>query len=361
MIVPATESVRNILIVLQNNHIGDTICSLPFFAALKRRYPAAECTLVAAVKPYPIPLRDLNPLVDHVLYYDKSSLKTILHFYKTLRQKKYQIGIVPSAIARSRTSHIINFLSGARIRAGVGSIDGVPNPMRYLLNIKADFHWNKDRQVHQTERHLEVVRLLGCDTPAEIYDADILHLTQEELAAARTFLDDAFPDRAARIVALHPGSGKKRTVWPTENFLEIMARLHRELGAKFVIDYGMVDEPIITVMKAELDRKSIPYTLVMNPYKLVAAIIKLADLYITNDTGPAHIAWSVRAHMISLHGPTKAYEWGHSGEHASAIQSPTDRMSDITVDQVYAACVAMMEKRKTGTNGSLTGKVRSRE
>ncbi len=117
------------------------LCSLTLYKALKKKYPDSRITLAAAKTNYEIPFFDINPFIDRVLIFDKSSLKTILHFIRELRSIKYQIGIVPSTIVLSRTSHIINFISGAKIRAGVKSVDSKENKSHKYLNIKKDFLW----------------------------------------------------------------------------------------------------------------------------------------------------------------------------------------------------------------------------
>ena len=144
----------------QHNQIGDMLCSLTLYKALKKKYPGALITLVAAKTNYQIPFFDINPYIDHVITFDKSSLKAIFKFIKDLRRRKYQIGIVPSTIVISRTSHIINFISGAKHRVGVKSIDGKENESHKYLNVKSDFIW---KDCHQTERNLDVVKQIGCD------------------------------------------------------------------------------------------------------------------------------------------------------------------------------------------------------
>ena len=111
------------------------LCSLTLYKALKKKYSKSQITLVAAKTNYQIPFFDVNPYLDRVLVFDKSSPKTILKFIKELRSRKYQIGIVPSTIVLSRTSHIINWISGATVRVGVKSIDGKENKSHKYLNV----------------------------------------------------------------------------------------------------------------------------------------------------------------------------------------------------------------------------------
>jgi len=140
------------------------LCSLTLYAGLKKKFPDARITLVAAKTNYEIPFFDINSFIDRVIVFDKSSLASIISFMKSLRSRKYDIGIVPSTIVLSRTSHILNFLSGAKLRVGVKSIDGVPNSFSKLLNVKSDFLW---RGVHQLMRNLQVINQIDCNLPEE--------------------------------------------------------------------------------------------------------------------------------------------------------------------------------------------------
>ena len=53
----------NILVVRKHNQIGDMLCSLPLFKALKKKYPESSITLVASPTNYPIPFKKINPFI----------------------------------------------------------------------------------------------------------------------------------------------------------------------------------------------------------------------------------------------------------------------------------------------------------
>lgn len=137
------ENVRNILIVRQHNQLGDMLCSVPLFAAIRKKYPGAHISLVASPINYEILFSDINPFIDKVITYRKASARELREFYSELRHHDYQIGIVPSTVSISRTSHFINYFSGAKVRVGARSIDGKQNKVEYLLNLKKDFSWGK--------------------------------------------------------------------------------------------------------------------------------------------------------------------------------------------------------------------------
>jgi ADP-heptose:LPS heptosyltransferase len=325
--------VTNILVVRKHNQIGDMLCSLSLYKAIKKKYPDSHITLVASRTNYQIPFFDINPFVNRVLIYDKSSYKTILNFYKQLRDRKYDYGFVPSTIKVSRTSHIITFLSGAKIRVGVNSIDGIENKSSFLLNLKDDFNW-KDK--HQLIRNLEIARLAGFD----LSDDEIINIkiefSDEEILFAKNFIRENFPCHTKKIIAFHPGAGKIDNTYPVENFLELIKKLYKEYSNYVLITSGWTDEKIINKISSQLDEQSIKYKVLHNlSVKKLGAILSIIDLYITNDTGTMHIAGFSGTKMISLFGPTNPKEWAPQTNNSFFIKSQTGEIKDISVDEIF--------------------------
>ncbi|HMS35292.1 MAG TPA: glycosyltransferase family 9 protein [Ignavibacteria bacterium] len=338
------EEVKNILIVRQHNQLGDMLCSVPLFAAVRKKFPKAHITLVASPINYEILFSDINPYIDKVITYRKAPLKNLIEFYKELRDHNYQIGIVPSTVSISRTSHFINYFSGAKVRVGVKSIDHKINSVEYLLNVKSDFDWDS-RKLHQTERNLDVGRQIGCDLTEKEKKNVMIHLSKEETDFADSFIKENFPDKNKLIVSMHPGAGKVPNRWKKENFTELTKKLFDKYNCYFLITSGMIDKEITDNVKVKLMKLNINCVLLENtPVRKVGAVIKRTDLYITNDTGTLHVAGGVDANIISLFGPTHGYEWAPEGEKKICIQSPTYNINDITVDEVFKASAGILDQ-----------------
>ena len=328
----------------QHNQIGDMLCSLTLYKALKKKYPDARITLVAAKTNYEIPFFDINPYLDRVIVFDKSSLKTILNFVKELRSRKYQIGIVPSTIAISRTSHIINLLSGAKIRVGVKSINGKVNRSQKYLNLKSDFHW---KEKHQSVRNLGVVKLLGCDLSEEEIISIKMNFREEDTSFAKDFLLKNFPDQNKKIVSFHPGAGKELNVWNYSNYIDLIKKLYGEFNNYVLITSGWTDNNIIGPIWAELRTAIIEFKVLHNmPVKQLGAILSLVDLYITNDTGTMHIAGYSDAKMISLFGPTNPAEWAPNGINQKYVKSKTNDINGIAINDVYSLAKTFLTNNK---------------
>ena len=335
--------VKNILVVGKNNQVGDMICSLPLYAALKKKFPEVKITLVAAKTNYPVALKETNPYLDKVIVYDKSSLKTIFNFYRQLRKIKYQIGIVTSTFAYSTTSHIINYLSGAKIRVGVNSIDEKINRGAKFLNIKKDFFWDKEKK-HQSERNLDVIRQIGCDlTPEEIEQTGII-LSESDEQEASNFINRHFTDKSKKIIAVHPGAGKTHNLWNVENFFELLSQLYNKYENYVLITCGPMDKDVVNTLTTKLLENNIEYVIENLPQKQLCAVLKKIDLYITNDTGTMHLAASSGTKLIGLFGPTKTYEWAPRGKNQNYIQAESGKINDISVDEVFKLSEKVLEK-----------------
>ncbi|MBK9096940.1 MAG: glycosyltransferase family 9 protein [bacterium] len=338
------EKVKNILVVRQHNHIGDMLCSLTLYAALKKKYPDSKITLVAAKTSYEIPLFELNPFLDRVIIFDKQNFTSILKFFRKLRERKYQLGIVPSTIKVSRTSHIINSISGAKIRVGVKSVDGIENKSHKFLNVKSDFVW---KNLHQLERNLDIVRQIGCDLTEEERRTIRFNFSAEEISDAKNLFENIFPDKNRKIVGIHPGAGKKENMWPTKNFVELIKKLHSQFNCNILLTAGKVDAEQIKEIENELRGVKLNcHTLIDLPIKKLGATLSLIDLYITNDTGSMHIAGFAHAKIISLFGPTNPAEWAPRGENKYYIKSKTENINDITIDEVYNLSKKILEEEK---------------
>jgi ADP-heptose:LPS heptosyltransferase len=330
--------------VRQHNQIGDMLCSLTLYKALKNKYPDSHITLVAAKTNYEIPFFDINPYIDSVIVFDKSSLKSILKFIRQLRSRKYQLGFVPSTIVLSRTSHIICRISGAKIRVGVKSIDGKENKSHKHLNLKADFDW---KEKHQLIRNIEVAKLIGCNLSADEINSIKIDFNENDIAFAKEFISSNFPEQKRRIVAFHPGAGKQANIWDKNNFIELIKNLDLEFNNYVLLTSGWTDENIISQISKDLNLLNIEHKILHNAQiNKLGAVLYLVDLYITNDTGTMHIAGYSGAKMISLFGPTNPQEWAPSGLAQLNIKSKDQDINSISVEEVYSFAKTFLNKNK---------------
>jgi len=330
--------------VRQHNQIGDMLCSLTLYKALKKKYPDARITLVAAKTNYEIPFFDINPYLDRVIIFNKSSIKTIIGFIRELRSRKYQLCFVPSTIVLSRTSHILSWISGSKVRVGVKSIDGKENRSHKYLNLKFDFKW---KEQHQSVRNLEIAKQIDCDLSAEEINSIKMNFIEEDISFAKDYIFTNFPDQKRKIIAFHPGAGKELNIWNYSNYIDLIKKLYGDFNNYVLITSGWTDNNIVEPIWTELRTANIEFKVLHNmPVKRLGAILSMVDLYITNDTGTMHIAGYSKAKMISLFGPTNPAEWAPNGIHQKYIKSKTNDINGIAINDVYSLAKTFLTDNK---------------
>lgn len=322
-------NIRNILIVKQHNQLGDMLCTFPMFASVRKKFPGAHITLIASPDNIDIVNSPSEPYFDEVILYDK---KNLIRFYRKLSAGYYDLAIVPSTVAFSRTSHLIALISGAKIRAGAASADGRENKSAFMLNIKKDFQWNADK-IHQSKRFLDIASQIGCSSGEDVLNAS-LHSSEKEINTAREFLGNDY-DGNIPVIGFHPGAGKPPNRWNVNKFFTLIKSIKNNFDCKILITSGRMDTEVIGSLKSLLDIEKIEYKIAENfSIREIAAILSKIKLYITNDTGTMHTAVFSKTPVIALFGPTPGWEWGPSGRSQIYIQSPTEDINDITVEQV---------------------------
>ncbi len=139
-------------------------------------------------------------------------------------------------------------------------------------------------------------------------------------------------------------------LWPEKNFSELADRLVREKGAVVIFSGSPADRittgRIISQMREKAQNWAGETSL-----KELAALAAIADLFITTDTGPMHLAAAAGGRVLALFGPTAPWRTGPYGESHRVIRMGTDCspcfqrsckinvvcMAGITVDEVIGA------------------------
>jgi len=334
-------ALKKILVIRKHNHLGDMLCSLPLYAAVKQRWPDCSITLLAAPTSYPVPLREINSYLDEVVWYSKGSVLDVLRMQLRLRRARFDMVIVPSTIRLSRTSHITARLTGAALRVGVRSIDGAVNDGAKWLSTAVDVAWETDR-VHQVHRNLDIAAAAGCPDAADPLPLLRINPSPDALAAARSLFAE-IPENL-RLVGVHPGAGKLANIWPVERFASVLSTLNSEAPISLLITAGTPDAAVSSKLAALLDGLGIPHRLLMDaPIDQLAAAVGQTALFLTNDTGTMHVAAFAGARVVSLFGPTPAWEWAPMQSGCTAIQSKDGNILSIGTDEVLGACRDALE------------------
>jgi len=174
---------------------------------------------------------------------------------------------------------------GARVTAGSRTPDA---PMLDRWVPYEHFQW-------EVARYLEVVGLVGAQA-AELEPR--LTATAADRAAAMA----ALPVLAdGPYVVFHPGATDPRRRWPVERFAEV-ARRTRALGRRPIITGTGAERELTSGLAAALaDDPGCPAVIADRlPLPALLGLLAGADLVVSNDTGPLHLAMAAGTRTVGL-------------------------------------------------------------
>ena len=289
---------KNILIV-RTDRIGDVVLALPLIQVLRKNFPLAQISFLA--RSYTNEIVEGQPGLDRVILYDnEGAQKRFLAMFFELRRAEFDLAIV--AFPRLRIA-VILWLSGVKVRVGSGY-----RWYSFLFN-KRVFEHRKTAERHEFEYNLSLLRELGCDvapdiTPNMTIRADALSTAAEERKRLNL--------SSRHILAiLHPGSGGSARDWSPANFASL-AHKFADLGWNVVVTGAKGEEELVRRVVEGSDAP-IASSVGKLSLKAMAAFIKSADLFVSNSTGPIHIAAAVGTPVIGFYPPIIAcspQRWG---------------------------------------------------
>lgn len=313
----------NKILIVNVNWLGDVLFSTPFIRALKKNYPKSFITCM--IMPRCLEVLEGNPYIDEIIVYDQDGRhKGIfgkMELVSSLKKKKFDAAVI---LRKSLTRSIMLYLAGIPKRIGycykktsLFLTDNIPLPKGVL---------------HKSDLFLNIAKELGVKKVEKRYDFPIGELDR---IFARDFLEHNFVDFDDLLVAVNPGANWPPKRWPEQNFAYLADRLIDELGAKIVITGAKKDYTIAEGILRNMKHLAINAT-GKTTLKQLGGIFERANLAITNDTGPMHIAVACGTNVISLFGPTDPSITGPWGEGSykviqKEIGSP---MRAITIEEV---------------------------
>lgn len=358
---PATPSPRKILIV-KLSAIGDVIQTLPMLAALRRRFPEAQIDWV--VEEEAAGLLKGYPGIDRVLMSRRKSwlrkirekgnlgatLREILRFVKDLRETEYDWVIDNHGVLKSG---ILVALCRGRKKIGFRATAGIADEGSYLFTNER--HQPLSIERHALERYLDLVGQLGVPIEGIFLEYPV---PPDSLEIARKLLDrNGFNTHPLAII--HPLAKWDTKQWAPEKFACLADRL-AERGFRVVIT-GAAGDAI--GVERILGRVRFPARVLnltgQTDLGKLAALFSLADVVITPDTGPMHLAAAVKAPLIALFGPTAPWRTGPYGSGHAVLRKelpcspcfrkkcPTGECLDqITVEEVLKAAQEKLAERR---------------
>lgn len=299
LFMPSRKSFKNILIFKVGN-IGDIVCALSAFSAVRTTYKEARITLLTSPgvrgAPSAAEFTKRNKYVDEIIYYYKDDVLSWSQkkkFVLTLRKNKYDLFIQfpDDWVTFGTLARNMFFAKMISSKCAIGF------RLRTLLSVFRKTQINRVIKNHESEQLLYMLSSNGID--ASKTSRDIL-VTKEEIKSVEIFINTAFPSIPKILVAICPGGKYDDKKWPIERFILVAKEIDKEYGAKFVIIGGPGDIRDAELIKEALTEKKCLVLTDKLSLAEQAVLLKRCNLLITNDTGPMHIAAAVGTSVAAI-------------------------------------------------------------
>ncbi len=321
--------VRRVLVV-KFWGLGSLVLVTPALAALRRRHPGASIEVLTLAAH--APLVAALPGVDAVHTFEVRGgglarlCARLARLALALRRRRFDV--VYDLEFLTSTSALIGALAGPRLLVGFTS----PRVSRGDLHDET-LPFDESRHVAESFRDLAAGRPLG---PVGNNDASAPRITPEDAARVAAHLGQPLPQRLA---VLNPNVGElaPERRWPTERFAELAGALIAE-GFSVVLIGALHERPVTQSIASAVPLvRDLAGVLGLGE---LCALLARADLVVSNDSGPMHLAAVLGAPTVGLFGPESPRRYAPLGPRVRTLWDPPPCGPCINVhDNKLAGCV----------------------
>lgn len=333
----------NILIV-KTSAIGDVIHTLPSLWSLRAHYPDAQITWL--VEEAAADLIIGHPALNRVLVASRKSwlsdfrsgrvLRAISRFARfvwELRDTRYDLVIDFQGLLKSAIWVLLS--RGAR-KVGFGR--GMEHAEHSYL-VLTERVPAVDMNQHAIERSLLLLKGIG--VPAADLRYGIPISAEHDLEAA-ALLRACGVGEQDRMIAINPMARWPTKLWEARSFAALADRLEGE-GMCVVFTGATGDAPALDEIGRLMTRRHRRLDGRTN-LKQLAAVYRRAQVVVTTDSGPMHLAAAVGTPVVALFGPTAPWRTGPYGPNHVVLRaevscSPCFKKQCVTRDYEERACM----------------------
>ncbi len=279
------------ILLIQLKRIGDLILTTPAIAALRRKFPDARISLAVASNG-----KELLPAIPGI---DQALVVNRPRSWLQIARGKFDYCV---DFTRNDRSAFLTWLSRAKLR-----ITRERRKQRSTVRASAynQFVVAPARQQHTIDSYLRLLEPLEVRDPSTEIQ---LNLPSETRAAAdrlRTLhkIDNQY-------LIFHPGSARPEKLWEAQRW----AALLEYAGARHDVDLVLtggdsaLEQNHLGQIKSNLRREIVDLSGKTDLLTL-AALIEQAQLLVTVDSAPMHLAAATRTPQVALFGPTNPFHW----------------------------------------------------
>lgn len=316
--------------VLRASRLGDFLCAAPALRALRAAVPQAEISMITL----PL-LRDLavrSPYTDRFVAFPGYPgiaqqffmPHHALEFFQRSQNERFDLAI--QLQGSGVYANPFTLMLGAAATAGFVRAEDDPS------GLDAALVW-PDRG-HEIHRLLALMQCIGVEPRGDELAFPLLH--EDRRVATELLAGLPRP-----LIGLHAGSHDPLRRWPPDRFATVARALLRRYGGTVVLLGGLQDSDAALELAAAIGPGA--YNLAgRTSLGVLGAVIGDVAILITNDSGPAHVAFALRRPTLAIYrrGGTERYGPLLPGPFAAVeppAEAPDPQTALATVAQVLAA------------------------
>ncbi len=238
----------------------------------------------------------------------------------------------------SRFSTIISYLCGAKCRVGYY----LPKIWRgNLLTVPVHFNPHK----HVSEVFSAQLSPFGLNVTD--YSLTAPQIEPNAIKSVKSFLENNHIYKDDLLISLNVNSSSLclERRWPLENFRELILFLLSYDNVKIILVGSPSEKEYVDGLYTSLadsEKKRIVNTAGLFSLDKLVALLKLSDLFVTNDSGPLHIANALKTPTVSFFGPESPILYGPPED---------DRKSYVFYADIYCSPCLNVYNAKTAMCG----------
>lgn len=283
--------VRKIL-VRAPNWIGDAVMCTPALSMLRSGFPKAWIALLA--NSTVAELLAGHPCLDAIRVYDRKGIHRGVRgkwrLGKEIAGEGFDLAVL---FQNAFEAALLSRLGKIPHRHGYAA-DG----RRFLLTMPVPL---PPESCHQVDYYLRMLEPLGIEVRR---GSLCLVTTEEEGQQAGQRLKGWGIGLEDRVVGINPGAtygGAKR--WPTERYAELADALIDAYGVKVLIFGGPAEARLGFAISEGMRRPATVLSGTLSVREMMA-MIRRCSLFVTNDSGPMHVAAAFKVPIVAVFGPT---------------------------------------------------------
>jgi heptosyltransferase-2 len=297
------------VLVSQTSFLGDTVLTLPLMSEVRRRFAVGKLTLLC--QPASRELLQDHPAIDEIIVDDKKKLDRgvagLRRKAAALAAQKFTLALTPH---KSWRSALMLCWAGIPARVGFRQSRG------WFLFHRTVY---RDGARHDVERNLSLLEAFDIH-PEQCAREISLPISPALQAAVDQKLAALGVDISEPIVGVHPGSVWPTKRWSAAGFAQLIEDLRRNSNCQVVLFGGAEDGAVVHEVLERCASGAINLAEQISLRELPAAI-RRCRVFVTNDSGPMHIAVAERVPTVAVFcATTPALGFYPYSQHAVVVE-----------------------------------------